>query len=84
LVIITTLTDDTERIRKISHKINNALLAAFPVMSKDEKKLNERSLLLQENKSPVRVEAILKWTILLHHNSEKMLSQINVLIEHIV
>jgi hypothetical protein len=58
-------------------------------MSKDEKKLNEGSLLLQkllqENKSPVRVEAILKWTILLlHHNSEKMLSEINVLIEHIV
>jgi hypothetical protein len=30
LVIITTLTDDTERIRKISHKINDALLAASP------------------------------------------------------
>jgi hypothetical protein len=57
-------------------------------MSKDQKKLNEGSLLqklLQENKSPVRVEAILKWTILLlHYNSEKMLSEINVLIEHIV
>ena len=88
-MIITTLSDDCDRIRRISHRINEALLAAFPVMTKDEKKLNDTSTLLskllQENRLPVRVEAILKWIkLLLQENSERMLVNINLLIQNLV
>lgn len=41
--------------------------------------------LLEENRLPIRVEAILKWIILLlHHNSEQILEEISHLMEHLV
>jgi uncharacterized protein (UPF0147 family) len=89
LVIITTLSDDAERVRRTSQRINDALLQAFPTMAKDEKKMNETSTLLQkllqENRLPTRVEAIFKWIILLlHQNTEQMLAEINSLLGHLV
>lgn len=35
LVVITTLSDDSERVRKTSQRINEALLEAFPTMVKE-------------------------------------------------
>jgi len=40
LVVITTISDDSEKIRKISLKINDVLLAAFPLMKKEDKRLD--------------------------------------------
>jgi hypothetical protein len=62
LVVITTLSDDADRVRRIAQRINQALLLAFPTMRKDQRKMNETSTLLQkllqENRLPSRVEAI--------------------------
>ena len=65
LVVITTLSDEADRIRKISSRINEALINAFPQMNVNKKSIANASKLLEgllsESKAVIRVEAILRW-----------------------
>ena len=89
MVIVTKLSDDSERIRRITLRINEALFSAYPLIPEDQKIISECSqlllTLLKENKQPLRVEAIIKWTkLFLESNNQKMRGEIRTLITYIV
>lgn len=82
LVVISTLGDESDRIRKISTRINEALLSAFPLMKINKKSIDRASQLLEsllsESKVTVRVEAILRWIkLFLSNNCEYLLSNVS-------
>lgn len=88
-VVISTLGDDSDRIRKISTRVNEALLLAYPEMNIEKKIIDRASQLLEgllsESKVAPRVEAILRWIkLFLHNDCEYLLCNINRVTELII
>lgn len=46
LVVISTLSDESERVRKISSRINEALISVFPQLKIEKKSIEKASQLL--------------------------------------
>jgi hypothetical protein len=76
IIVVTMLSDDSDKIRKISSKINEILLQIFPLMVIQKATIDKASKLLEtllsESRVSLRVEAILRWVkLLLQNNTER-------------
>lgn len=72
IIVVTMLSDESDKIRKISSRINELLLQIFPLMEIQKTTIDKASKLLEtllsESRVSLRVEAILRWVKLLLQN----------------
>ena len=72
IIVVTMLSDDSDKIRKISSRINELLLQIFPLVEIQKTTIDKASKLLEtllsESRVSLRVETILRWVKLLLQN----------------